>query len=110
MIYRKMAAAAATVLMFVAGLVAVTAGPAQAANVCTVTPRAGAVTIRNAASTDGGQAGTLYSGQYLHSKCQSESGGYYSACGGGSSWFYVFYGLFSRYVAAGCVTLHVDRG
>lgn len=111
MLRRKIATAAALMLTSVAGLVALTAGPAQAANYCTVSPRAGisAVSVRNSPSTDGSPAFTLYSGQYLSSRCQSQSGGYYSACGGGSSWFYVYSGLFDRWVAAGCVRLYVDH-
>jgi hypothetical protein len=86
----------------------VDAGPASA-NICSVTPKSGAVSVRGNKSTVGTPDFYLYPGEWLRSSCSSESGGYYSSCGGGSSWFWVDAGLFSRYVAAGCVRLVVDR-
>jgi hypothetical protein len=111
MIHRKAAAAAATILMSTAGLVTATAGPAQA-NTCSVTPKAGvsSVSIRGNKSVNGTPDFYLRAGEWISTSCHSESGGYYSSCGGGDHWFFVFSGILSRYVAASCVRLVVDRG
>jgi hypothetical protein len=105
---RRIAAAAAATLISATGAVFFIAGPASA-NRCSVTPKSGAVSVRGHKSTSGTPDGTLYAGEWLGSACSSESGGYYSACGGGSHWIWVDYGMFPRYVAAGCVRLVVDR-
>jgi len=107
---RRVAAAAAATLLSVTGVVFSGSGPASA-NTCTVTPAPGvsAVNVRDDKSVNAPIAGTLYAGQYLHSACQGESGGYYSACGSGNHWIWVDVGLFPRYVAVGCIRIVVDR-
>ena len=109
--FKTVVTAATTTLMSVGGVIAFTAGPAQAVNTCSVTPKSGvsSVVIRSSKSTSGANEGSLASGKYLGSYCQAQTGGYYSACGGGDQWFEVSYGLFSRYVATSCVRLIVTR-
>jgi len=114
MIHRKVAATATTILMSTAGLVAVTAGPAQA-NECSVTPKAGVsgVSVRDAPSVNSTLRWTLKPGVWRAVSCHSESGGFYSACGTGDHWFRtVLVGeeSFYRYIAASCVRMVVDHG
>ena len=58
--HRKAATAATTILMFVAGLVTLTAGPAHA-KTCSVTPKAGmgSISIRGDRTTEGRADGAL---------------------------------------------------
>jgi hypothetical protein len=106
---RRAAIASTTMLTAVSGAVFVAADAAHAVNNCAVTPVNGAVNIREDKSATAPVAGTLYPGQWLGSSCNTQSGGYYTGCGNGSYWFWVDYGLFSRYVAASCVRLDVEH-
>ncbi len=74
-----------------------------------VTPEPGAVAVRGDRHVTGTPDWYVYPGHWLSSACSSESGGYYSACGGSDRWFRVSAGLISRYMAASCVRLVVDR-
>jgi hypothetical protein len=108
---RRVAVTAAATLMSLTASVFFISGSASA-NTCSVTPKAGvsAVAIRGNMSVDGTPDAYLYSGQWIGSACYSEPGGYYSACGGSSYWIWVKYGILSRWVAAACVRMAVDRG
>ncbi|GIH50700.1 hypothetical protein SAMN05421833_128101 [Microbispora rosea] len=109
---KRVGAAAAVTMMAAAASMVFVAHPAAAVT-CSVTPAPGvsAVSIRSQKSTTSGYViTTLYAGQYLPSLCQSESGGYYSSCGGSSYWIYIPGELtWPRWVAAACVRLVKDR-
>ncbi|GAB3797143.1 SH3 domain-containing protein [Micromonospora zhanjiangensis] len=77
------------------------------ARTCYVSPKKGvsAVAVRRTASTSGTRIGLMYPGQRATAACSATRGGSYSACGSGSSpwWIKITWKGARGYVAQRCV-------